>query len=196
MKFERQIRSEKQSELFPSPAEMPAGFDYIEDVISPEEEHALVTRLARLPFEPFKFHGYLGKRRVVSFGWRYDFNEEALRESDPVPEFLLRLREMAAALASVPQVELQHALVTEYAPGAGIGWHRDKAVFKDVIAFSMCSPCRLRLRRKQGSSWQRASIGIQPRSAYILRGSARREWEHSLPPVEGLRYSITFRNFL
>lgn len=195
MGAERQIGSEEQTELFAKSAQMPAGFEYFEDVISRVDEDALVTRLATLPFEQFEFHGYLGKRRVVSFGWRYDFNDEALRESDPIPDFLLPLREEAAALASVPAMEVQHVLVTEYAPGAGIGWHRDKAVFKDVIAFSMCSSCTLRLRRKQGSSWRRASIRIQPRSAYVLRGPSRREWEHSVPPVEQLRYSITFRNF-
>ena len=31
-------------------------------------------------------------------------------------------------------------------------------------------------------------------SAYLLSGPARSEWEHSIPPVDATRYSITFRN--
>jgi hypothetical protein len=30
----------------------------------------------------------------------------------------------------------------------------------------------------------------------LLRGPSRTEWEHSIPGVESLRYSITFRNVL
>jgi alkylated DNA repair dioxygenase AlkB len=91
---------------------------------------------------------------------------------------------------------LEQILVTEYAPGASIGWHRDKPMFEDVIAISLLAPCILRFRRKQGDGWERASVGIGPRSAYRLRGPARREWEHSIPPLARLRYSVTFRNFV
>lgn len=153
------------------------------------------TLLEALPFKPFEFHGHLGNRHIVSFGWRYDYAGRALRESDAIPEFLFPLREIAATLASLVPESLQQALVTQYVPGAGIGWHRDKPMFKDVVAFSFLSSCLLRFRRRQGTGWKRASIAVQPGSAYLLRGSARREWEHSIPPVNGLRYSVTFRNF-
>ena len=83
--------------------------------------------------------------------------------------------------------------MTEYAPGAGIGWHRDRPQFGEVAAFSFANACRLRFRRKQGASWQRAALTVTPRSAYLLAGEAREEWQHSIPPVEALRYSITFR---
>jgi alkylated DNA repair dioxygenase AlkB len=90
--------------------------------------------------------------------------------------------------------EVQHALVTEYQPGAAIGWHRDKDVFGDVIGVSLLSPCNFRLRRKLGPKWERASIVAEPRSVYLLRGAARTDWEHSIPAVDELRYSITFRS--
>jgi len=32
------------------------------------------------------------------------------------------------------------------------------------------------------------------RSAYLLRGPVRRDWEHSIPPLDQLRYSVTFRS--
>jgi alkylated DNA repair dioxygenase AlkB len=173
----------------------PAGFDYRPDAISQHEERDLVDRFEALPFEPFEFHGYRGKRRIVSYGWRYDYAGRRLRGSDPIPGFLLPLRGRAASLAALPADGLTQVLVTEYAPGAGIGWHRDKAIFEDVLAVSFVSPCRLRLRRKEGAAWRRWSLEIAPRSLYLLRGPSRREWQHSVPPVAALRYSVTFRSF-
>ena len=189
----RQFSTSGQSELIAAEPSLPAGFAYREDVISSNDEQALLKRFEDLPFKPFEFHGYLGKRRVVSFGWRYDYAGRTLRDSDAIPPFLLPLREQAAAFAAVSADGLQQILINEYAPGAGIGWHRDKPTFEDVIAISLSSPCVLRLRRKQGASWERASQDVQPRSAYLLRGPSRREWEHSVPPVGRLRYSVTFR---
>jgi alkylated DNA repair dioxygenase AlkB len=185
-----------QARLFAAEADLPAGFTYREEAIRRDEERALVERFAALPFRPFEFHGYLGKRRVVSFGWRYDYSAAALNPSEDIPDFLLALRERAAAAAALPADCLQQVLVTEYAPGAGIGWHRDKPVFGDVVAFSFLSACRLRLRRRQHVGWQRRSVTVQPRSLYILRGPARRQWEHSVPPVDSLRYAVTFRNLV
>src|SRR5882762_1248832 len=145
-----------QSALFPPAPRLPDGFAYRDGLISPDEEGALVERFASLPFRPFEFHGYLGKRRVVSFGWRYDYGERALRESAAIPSFLLPLRLRAAAFARIPADGLQQILVTEYARGAGIGWHRDKPMFEDVVAVSFLSPCTLRFRRRQAQVWERA----------------------------------------
>jgi alkylated DNA repair dioxygenase AlkB len=92
--------------------------------------------------------------------------------------------------------DLQQALVTEYDVGAAIGWHRDKPMFGQVIGVSLLSSCRFRLRRKVGSGWERAALIAEPRSAYLLSGPSRTEWEHSIPAVDALRYSITFRNFI
>ncbi len=174
---------------------LPEGFRYRTELISPADEGALVARVRELPFREFEFHGYTGRRRVVSFGWHYDFSARHLREAERIPDFLLALRESAAAFAGVQPEELRHVLVTEYGPGAAIGWHRDKAVFGETVGVSLLSPCVLRLRRKVGESrWERASLTAEPRSAYLLSGPARDVWEHSIPPVEALRYSITFRN--
>jgi alkylated DNA repair dioxygenase AlkB len=184
-----------QPDLFPAAPALPAGFAYREGVISPGEEQVLVARFADLPFQPFEFHGYLGKRRVVSYGWRYDYAGGKLRPSGAVPPFLLPLRDAAAAFAGIPAESLQQVLVTEYAPGAGIGWHRDRPMFEDIVAVSFLSPCTLRFRRKHADGWARAAQEVRARSAYLLRGDARRAWYHSIPPVDRLRYSVTFRNF-
>ena len=175
------------------PPAPPEGFLYQADVLPPEEERGLVEHIRELPLKEFEFHGYVGKRRVLSYGWHYDFGERTLRQTDEIPGFLLPLRERAAAFAGVAPGDLPHALVTEYGPGAAIGWHRDKGVFGDVIGISLLSPCVFRLRRKAGSKWERYSLTAEPRSAYLLRGASRTEWEHSIPAVDALRYSITFR---
>ena len=176
------------------PRDLPDGFRYAPDVLTRDEERALLEQVRTLPFREFEFHGHLGKRRTVSYGWRYDFAAEALREAEAMPAFLLPVRERAAAFAGIAAEQLQQVLVTEYDAGAGIGWHRDKAVFGDVVGVSLLAPCVFRLRRKVGTSWERVSIEAEPRSAYLLRGASRTEWEHSIPSVDALRFSITFRN--
>jgi alkylated DNA repair dioxygenase AlkB len=173
----------------------PEGFEYRRDFVSEEQERGLLRNIRVLPFENFQFQGHLGKRRVVSFGWQYDFNERALRRADDMPSFLLPLRERAAAFAGLEPASFQHVLVTEYAPGAGIGWHRDKAVFDEVVGVSLLSSCDFRFRRRKGDGWERHTLVAEPRSAYLLRGASRTEWEHSIPEAVHLRYSLTFRNF-
>jgi alkylated DNA repair dioxygenase AlkB len=172
----------------------PAGFRYQPDLITPDEERSLLCQVEGLPFRAFQFHGWTGKRRTVSFGWHYDFGERSLQPAEPLPEFLLRLRDAAAAFADLAPEDLVHALVTEYGPDAAIGWHRDKAVFDDVIGISLLSPCRFRFRRKAGTRWDRVALIAEPRSAYLLRGPSRIEWEHSIPAVDARRYSVTFRS--
>jgi alkylated DNA repair dioxygenase AlkB len=187
--------SEQQLKLFGGLVGLPEGFRYTPALLTPEEETDLLERVRDLPFKEFQFQGYVGKRRVVSYGWQYDFNERALRKADDIPPFLLSLRETAARFAEMSPSHLQQVLVTEYDAGAGIGWHRDKAVFGEVIGISLLSACRFRFRRKAGTTWERVAIIAEPRSAYLLSGPSRTEWEHSIPEVGTLRYSITFRNF-
>ena len=176
----------------PEPA-LPEGLAYRPDLLGPDEETALVAQLSGLPFKAFEFHGFLGNRRTVSFGWHYAFDGSGLRESSAVPDWLLPVRARAAAFAGVLPEALEHVLVTEYAPGAGIGWHRDRPDFGDVVGLSLLAPARMRFRRKRGAGWQRANLTVAPRSAYLLRGEVREAWEHSIPVMEALRYSITFR---
>lgn len=186
-----------QTDLFGGPEpSLPHGFRYQPDVVTPDMQAEALAALTDLPFKAFDFHGFEGKRRIVSFGWRYDFSSERLERTDEMPAFLLSLREVAAGFAGLPPSALQQALVTEYGPGAPIGWHRDKAVFGRIIGVSLLSPCEFRLRRKIGAKWERAKLTVEPGSAYLLSGSARTEWEHSIPPVEHMRYSITFRELL
>ena len=185
--------SGEQRDLFGAAEGMPEGLEYRPELITPDEEAALAERLATLPFRAFEFQGFLGKRRTVSFGWRYVFDGSGLQAAEPLPEWLLPLRARAAEVAGLAPDAFEHVLITEYAPGAGIGWHRDRGVFEDVVGISLLAPARLRFRRKAGAKWQRAALLAEPRSAYLLRGAARGDWEHSIAPMEALRYSLTFR---
>jgi alkylated DNA repair dioxygenase AlkB len=177
----------------PAPG-LPEGFEYRPDLLSPAEEAELLGCFKQLEFKPFEFHGYLGNRRVVSFGLHYDFAGGGMTRAEEIPDFLLPLRDRAAAFAGLAAAELEHVLVAQYPPGAGIGWHRDRPAFGDVIGVSLVSACRFRLRRKSGAGWERAALRVEPRSVYLLRGPARWEWQHSIPPGEQLRYSVTFRS--
>jgi alkylated DNA repair dioxygenase AlkB len=172
----------------------PEGFRVAADFLSAGAERDLLERLQPLPFKQFEFHGYLGLRRVVSFGWSYRYDEQRLQAAPPIPPFLLPLRERAADFAGLRPEAFTQSLVAEYRPGAPIGWHRDKPEFQDVVGISLLSPCTLRFRRRVESGWERWSHTAEPRSIYLLRGPARSQWEHSIPPVDTLRYSITFRS--
>lgn len=177
-----------------SPLILPEGFVYKEDVLTESEQADLVAHLTEQPFKEFQFQGFTGKRRVVSYGWRYDFNGGGLQPTEPIPGFLFSLRIQAASFAGLRPEDLAQVLLTEYQPGAPIGWHRDRSVFGVVVGVSLLSPCTLRLRRKSGAKWERISLRLAPGSMYVLDGPVRTLWEHSIPPVEALRYSITFRS--
>jgi alkylated DNA repair dioxygenase AlkB len=187
------VRATPQADLFGAPEPWPDGFRYQPDLLTAAEEASLVQALAALPFEPFDFHGHLAKRQVVGFGYRYDYTSRQVRTAAPIPDFLSPLREKIAAFAGQRPEAFQQMLINEYRPGAGIGWHRDKPQFEEVVGVSLMAPCTLRFRRKAGSRWDRQSVVIEPRSAYLMTGPVRHIWEHSIPPVEQHRYSITLR---
>ena len=179
------------SDLFDTP--LVAGLRYAEEVISAAEERKLLDRLMPLDLAPFRFHGWLGNRRTQSFGWRYDFDDASFTPAEPIPDWLEPLRSRAAAFAGLQPNDFVHVLVARYDPGAGIGWHRDRDVFEDVVGISLNTPATLRFRQRTPEGFRRAKLEVEPRSAYLLSGEVRHDWEHSIAPGEQLRFSITFR---
>ena len=171
----------------------PEGFRYSANLLTPEQEESLARELAALPFKPFDFHGYQANRQVVGFGFRYDYGSRQVVEAPPLPSFLEPLRQKIAEAFDRPAEAFEQVLINEYRPGAGIGWHRDKAQFDEVVGVSLLAPCTFRFRRKEGDGWDRVSLTVEPRSAYLLSGPSRTVWEHSIPPLDRHRYSITFR---
>jgi DNA oxidative demethylase len=183
---------ERQSSLFASGSE-PEGFVFRESFITRGEEVDLLARLGSMEFHEMKMRGVVAKRRVIHYGVKYSFETFKASAGPPIPEFLLPLRERSAELAGVAPADLAEALLTEYSPGAAIGWHRDASPFDIVIGISLLSACRFRFRRGKVRAWEIVELPLPPRSAYVLTGPARTQWEHSIPAVKELRYSITFR---
>ena len=181
-------------QLFDLPPTAPAGFAYRAEMIAPAEERDLAARLAELPFEPFLFLGYEGRRRVVSFGMKYDFTGPGLVSAEPIPDWLLPVRERVAAFAGAPAQSFSQLLINEYREGAPIGWHRDRPVFDKIVGVSLLAPTVMRFRRRVGERFERINTPLAPRSAYLLDGPARVDWEHSLPEAKAHRFSLTFRN--
>ena len=175
-------------------AEPPAGFRYVESFLTPAEERRLIHLLEDLPWEAVVFRGYQARRRVVHFGRRYDFEARGVSPGLPIPNALLALRDRAAAFAEDPGEGYVEVLATEYRPGATIGWHSDAPAFgATVLGVSLASSCRMRFRRRTADGWRRWDQVLEARSAYVIGGDARSAWQHSIPPTEALRYSITYR---
>ena len=170
------------------------GLAVRDELIGAAEEAAFIERVAGLDLTPFRFQGFTGKRLTTSFGWRYDFDNGRFAETEPIPSWLLPLRDSAAAFAGLAQSDLVQAMVIRYAPGAGIGWHRDRPVFGQVIGISLGAPAVLNFRQRTATGFRRVKLPLPPRSAYHLTGEVRREWEHGIAAHHALRFSITFRS--
>jgi DNA oxidative demethylase len=169
-----------------APGDWPEGF------LDSSEEAALIEFTGTVSFGVVRMHGVEAKRRVAQFGWRYSFESYRLTPAQAAPEALLGLRERVAARAGIAAEGFSEVLVTEYPPGAGIGWHRDAPHFGIVAGVSL-GACRMRFRRGEARQRETTAVDLAPRSLYLLTGSARTEWRHTIPPVKELRWSITFR---
>ena len=184
--------SAAQTDLFDRPGL--AGLALGEAIITASEERALIASIDGVELPPFRFQGWLGKRLTASYGWRYDFDTAKFRPTDPIPNWLLPLREKAAGFARLKPEDLEQALLIRYDPGAGIGWHRDRPVFEHVIGVSLGATATMRFRRRRLGGFERASALLAPQSIYHLIGEARHQWEHSIAEMETTRWSITFRS--
>lgn len=179
----------------PAVAEEPVGLHYQPDFVTEAEEEALVAAFAELAFSEVRMHGQAAHRTVLHFGYRYDYEGWRLEPADPLPPSLVSLHRRAAALVGVEPGDLAETLVTRYPPCAGIGWHGDAPLFgPKVVGVSFLSACRLRFQRRAEGRRLLHELDLAPRSAYVLSGAARWTWQHSIPAVGALRYSVTFRS--
>jgi hypothetical protein len=177
--------------------EYPSGFQYRADFISASDEAALVAAIGGVPFVDFELRGVVARRRVAFFGESYD------RGTAPeIPAFLLPLRAAVAKWIQVEPDAFAMVLINEYQPGSPIGWHRDAPQYGIISGVSLLTPCRMKFRpyvrpsaQSPGAPRRRATheLWLEPRSAYVMKDHARSEYEHHIPPVAALRYSITFR---
>jgi alkylated DNA repair dioxygenase AlkB len=180
--------------------DVPDGFHYRPDFISDDEERSLVEAIAGLEFSTFEMRGVAARRRVAFFGRTYSTRSTVAL---PLPSFLLPLRERIARWASVEPDAFAMALINEYPPGAPIGWHRDAPQYDIVAGVSLLSACRMKFRpylrpdaahaMQGGRRTATHELMLERRSAYLMTGEARNAYEHHIPAVSTLRYSITVR---
>ena len=183
-----------QGDLFATDAPIVPGLVLVPDAVTPADEARLVADIDAAPLKPFEFGQWRGKRLTTHYGSAYDFARGRLGEAPPLPGWLLDLRERLAPLAGMDPAALEAALLIRYDPGAGIGWHRDRPQYGEVVGLSLAAPCTLRLRRRTTDGFERRSVALPPRSLYRLSGEVRWDWEHSIAPMETTRRSITFRS--
>jgi alkylated DNA repair protein (DNA oxidative demethylase) len=176
-----------------APSAKPVGLLYAREILSREEEVELLERLRELRFDPIVMHGQAARRSARHFGLDYDYEMRKPLPGEAMPAWLAAARERAAQLADLVPDELAEILVQKYPPGSTIGWHRDAPAFGTVVGISLAAPCRLRFQRGKAGARRTWEIVLEPRSGYVLAGEARTSWQHSIPPVKELRYSITFR---
>ena len=185
-----------QLALFDDPPAAPkvGGFRLVHEAISPALEDLLTEKVDAAPLTPFQFGQWEGKRLTANYGSAYDYQRARPIPAPPLPDWLIALRDrLAPQLERDPEPFVQGLLI-RYDPGAGIGWHRDRPQYGEVIGLSLGAPVTLRLRRRlAGGGFERANVELAPRSLYLLSGEVRAEWEHSIAPVEETRRSITFR---
>jgi alkylated DNA repair protein (DNA oxidative demethylase) len=175
------------------PSEEPEGLVYRPDLLTVDEEAEVLDVLASLRFDPIVMHGQPAKRTARHFGLDYDYEARTPQPGEPLPDWILPVRERAAELAGHDPDELVEVLVQRYPPGSTIGWHRDAPAFGTVVGVSLGGASRLRFQRGKGDDRRVWDVLLEPRSGYALAGKARTSWQHSIPPTKELRYSITFR---
>lgn len=176
-------------------ADVPDGFKYRNDFITRDEEARLAEDVAGVEFSNFEMRGVVARRRVAFFGKPYDSGTAV---SGPLPAFLLPVRDRLARWADVDPNGFEMAVINEYFPGAPIGWHRDAPQYGIVAGVSLLSACRMKFRpyaqpTATGRRTATHEITLEPRSAYLMTGDSRSAYEHHIPAVTRLRYSITFR---
>jgi alkylated DNA repair dioxygenase AlkB len=182
----------EQGELFapPPPA---AGFRLVREAVSESEEERLAALIDAAPLAPFQFGQWEGKRLTVNYGSAYDYQRARPMEAPPLPGWLAELCARLAPLMDRAPEDFVQGLLIRYDPGAGIGWHRDRPQYGEVLGLSLSAPALLRLRRRTEGGFERRTVELPQRSLYLLSGEARHEWEHSITPMEVTRRSITLR---
>jgi alkylated DNA repair dioxygenase AlkB len=192
---------EAQPDLFaagmpPLVPALPPGMVYETEFLTRAEESSLVALIEQLPLAEMRYKNYTARRRVASFGGKYDFSANQLEAAAPLPAELEPLRRKVAAWLDVEPAAFTQVLVAEYRPGTPLGWHRDVPDFEDVVGVSLLDEAVMRFRPYPPREPKRADVvklTVAPRSIYLLRGPARWGWQHSVAPTRALRYSITLR---
>lgn len=178
-------------------SEAPNGFVYRPEFLTVSEENELCKALEAQQFHEVVMHGVAAKRTVIHYGWSYGYDSWQIQQAPPVPDFLEPARQKIADWLGIEAAAWEEVLVSRYPPGATIGWHRDAPMFgENVVGLSLLAPCVMKFRRWRAKDRDVRKHVLEPRSAYIIGGEARSKWQHHIPAVRELRYSISFRTVI
>ncbi len=155
---------------------LPEGLIYVPGFLTEGEERDVLAVLATFELQPYVLHDTPSRRLVRSFGLARVARAYDLGPAAPIPAGLEWLRERCAGLMGREPEELTQL-----------------PQFGDVNGISLLTACRMRFRRGRIRAWETAELTLQPRSAYVLSGPARTQWQHHIPPVTEERWSMTFR---
>lgn len=174
--------------------EVPKGLSYFSEFLNKNEEEDLLSFIQQLTFLDFEMHGRVARRKVVHFGYDYDFERKNAIEGTPFPKELIYLRNKVANFLHLDADKLEQCLISFYPQKATIGWHKDVLIFgSKIIGISLLHSCLMRFQKKEKEIRKVYEIELEPRSLYVLDDESRYQWEHSIPPLKEKRYSITFR---
>ncbi|WP_419849880.1 alpha-ketoglutarate-dependent dioxygenase AlkB [Candidatus Poriferisocius sp.] len=188
-------------------ATVPTGLEYRPDFLAASEERGLLDRVDRSEWLTDL------SRRVLHFGYKYDYTSRSLDESariGPLPEWLAQLSHMVRDAASEEAKRLldrerpfEQAIINEYLPGQGIAPHIDRDCFGPVVAtVSLGSAVNMDFCcESTGDAYLQC---LAPRSLVLLHGDARSKWRHGIAKRQSdtlngqktkrqRRVSITFR---
>ena len=194
-------------DVLTEPATVPMGLEYRPDFLAAPEEDVLLAH--------FDISEWLTdlSRRVMHFGYKYDYTSRSLDETariGPLPEWLAQLSLMVRDAASEEAKRLldlerpfEQAIINEYLPGQGIAPHIDRDCFGPVVA-TVSLGSAVNMDFCCDSTGDDYVQRLEPRSLVLLYGDARSKWRHGIAKRHSdtlngqrtkrqRRVSITFR---
>ena len=162
-------------------ATAPVGLEYHSDFLAASEEEGLLAHIDNSEWLTDL------SRRVLHFGYRYDYTNRRLDETariGPLPEWLTQLSNMVREAASKeakqlldPQQPFEQAIINEYLPGQGIAPHIDRDCFGPIVA-TVSLGSAVNMDFCCDSTGDEYVQRLEPRSLVLLYGDARFKWRH------------------
>ena len=188
-------------------AAAPIGLEYHPAVLAASEEDRLLAHI-----DSSEWLADLS-RRVMHFGFKYDYTSRSLNETShigPLPEWLEPLSHMVREAASEevkrlldPRQPFEQAIINEYEPKQGIAPHIDRDCFGPVVA-TVSLGSAVDMDFCSDFNADKFTQRLEPRSLVLLYGDARSKWQHGIAKRKSdtwrgqrierkRRVSITFR---
>ncbi len=167
-----------------------AGFTYIPNFITIEEENQLFNEISNKPWNTSL------KRLTQHYGFVYDYSNPKLNEAETIPDFIMPIK---TRIENQLNQTFDMVIVNRYLPGEGISPHTDHVkLFDDtIVSLSLESECVMVFSRDRQNPKE---VTLERRSIVILQEDARYKWRHSIPARKvdngkkrDIRISITFR---